>query len=380
MSYMINHYSLLFVIVAFSFFLLGVFFVGYELYPYGELYSFYSKITNPHNAEINNLIYLNENEIYELIDLNGGNVSSTKTLLIDYLWPNSNLPLTTFPSNVERNFLDTRYSDLSNLKQIDKMTVSMDYELNSFAYLFLPIESNNELIIYHQGHSGDFFNGKDTIQKFLDNGYPVLAFSMPLLGMNNQPIVDSEYFGKIHLTSHNHFQLIDNSNFSSMKFFVEPVIVSLNYISQNYNFHTYKMIGISGGGWTTIIVSALDDRIKHSYSISGSIPIFLRTSPSDLGDYEQTNTDFYKLANYLELYLLSSYGEDRRLIQIFNQYDPCCFSGDNFQIYVDVLQNKLKELGSGYFSAYLDNTHYEHKISNFAIELILEDINSTRLS
>ena len=35
------------------------------------------------------------------------------------------------------------------------------------------------------------------IQKSLDDGYPVLAFSMPLLGMNNQPIIESENFGKI---------------------------------------------------------------------------------------------------------------------------------------------------------------------------------------
>ena len=118
---------------------------------------FYSQITNSDDTKIDNLINLNENEIYELIDLDSKNIQTTKTHLINYLWPNSNSPFTIFPSKVETNILDTKYSDLNNLKQIDKITITMDHNLISIAYLFLPIQSNNELIIYHQGHSGDFF-------------------------------------------------------------------------------------------------------------------------------------------------------------------------------------------------------------------------------
>jgi len=363
-------------IVAFTFFLLGSLFVGFEIYPYEHFHLFYSQLTNSKNIEFDKTILLNENEIFQLIELDNENIPFKKNLLIDYIWPNSDLPSTILPSNVETNISDSKYSDLKNLKQIDKILITMDHDVNSIAYLFLPINSNNELMIYHQGHSGDFFNGKNTIQKFLENGFPVLAFSMPLSGMNNQPIISSDDFGKVHLTSHNHFNLIDNSSFSSMRFFVEPVIISLNYISQNYDFQIYRMMGISGGGWTTIITSVLDDRIKHSYSIAGSIPMFLRTDPSDLGDYEQTNADFYKITNYLELYVLSAYGEDRRLIQLFNKYDPCCFSGNNYEVYVKILQDKLTELGSGYFSTYLDDTHFEHKISDKTTEFILEDIRS----
>lgn len=365
------------IIVAFSFFFLGSMFVGFELYPYEHLHLFYSQMTNSKNTEVNKTINMNENEIYQLIELNSENIQSKRNELINHLWLNS--PFDILPSKVETNIFDSRYSDLENLKQIDKILIIMDHDVNSVAYLFLPINSNNELIIYHEGHSGDFFNGKYIIQKFLDNGYPVIAFSMPLLGMNNQPMVESENFGKIYLSSHNHFQLIDNTDFSSMKFFIEPIIVSLNHISQNYDFKIFRMVGISGGGWTTNIVSAIDDRIKHSYSVAGSIPFFLRTSPSDLGDYEQVNSDFYRIANYLELYILSSFGDDRRFIQIFNYNDPCCFSGDNYKIYLDVIQKKLNELGSGHFSAYSDYTHSEHKISDFAIQLIFEDINYNSL-
>ena len=84
----------------------------------------------------------------------------------------------------------------------------MEYDVNSISYLFVPESSNNKLVIYHQGHGGDFYKGKDVIQFFLDEGFTVLAFSMPLLGMNNQPVVEVPNIGTIKLTSHEHLRFI----------------------------------------------------------------------------------------------------------------------------------------------------------------------------
>ena len=94
-------------------------------------------------------------------------------------------------------------------------------------YLFLADNSNNKLIIYHQGHDGDFISGKESIVFLINEGYSVLALSMPLLGMNNQPIIDLNDFGKIKFTNHRHFHLLESFNFSPVKFFVEPIGVSL---------------------------------------------------------------------------------------------------------------------------------------------------------
>ena len=44
------------------------------------------------------------------------------------------------------------------MKQIDKIIISMEYEINSEAYIFLPTISNNKLVIYHEGHGG--YNNK----------------------------------------------------------------------------------------------------------------------------------------------------------------------------------------------------------------------------
>ena len=315
-----------------------------------------------------------QNNVSELIDIhNFDDISKIRSSLIDYIWHDSSLPYSKLPTKIEKNFFDERFNDLENLKQIDKFTVLMEYDVNSISYLFLPGDSNNNLIIYHQGHKGDFLYGKNTIQYFLNNGYSVLAFSMPLLGMNNQPIVKSD-FGEIKLVSHDYFSFLESSEFSPLKFYFEPITLSLNYVENNFNFSDIYMVGLSGGGWTTTVYSAIDERISKSFSIAGSLPIFLRISENDLGDYEQISPNFYKIANYLDLYLLASYGEDRKHIQIFNQNDPCCFSGDPRGIYDKEIKFILKDLGFGNYNIYVDNTHSEHKISDFSLNVIQNEI------
>ena len=90
---------------------------------------------------------------------------------------------------VEIDIFDSNYKDFQNLKRIDRFTVEMEYGINSVSYLFIPEQSNEKLILYHQGHGGDFLLGKDTIQFFLDkNGYYVVCiFQCHYLGMNEQP-------------------------------------------------------------------------------------------------------------------------------------------------------------------------------------------------
>jgi hypothetical protein len=113
------------------------------------------------------------------------------------------------PNKVEEQIEDKRYTTLfeSDLKRIDKITVRMEHGLESIAYHFIPKKCCNKLVVYHQGHRGDFIKGMDTIAACLQKGYSVMAFSMPLLGMNNKPTVYLERFGKFTLTKHEHLKL-----------------------------------------------------------------------------------------------------------------------------------------------------------------------------
>ena len=194
---------------------------------------------------------------------------------------------------------------------------------------------------------------------------------MPGKGMNNEPIISHEKFGTFKLNSHNHFELLDTKDFHSMRFFIDPVILTLNQIEKSYSFEKFSMLGISGGGWTTIIVSSIDDRITQSFSIADAFPIWLRYDSRDYGDYEQTLPEFYKIANYPELYFLSSYG-DRTLILFFNEFDPCCFSGEvyNKAPFADSVKSKLSQFGENNFDVIIDYGQTEHIISDYTLDKI----------
>jgi hypothetical protein len=369
-----KNFLILIVILIIFVFVYGVFVGTYKIFPYDALDSIKSiALSEKINSNPQNIVY--ENNVSELINIkNSDDIFKIKNKLINFIWIDDDFPNSKLPDNVQTNILNPLYDDFTNLKRIDQFNIKMEHGINSISYLFIPESSNNKLIIYHQGHGGDFYKGKNTIQFFLEKNYSVLAFSMPLLGMNEQPIVDIPNLGIIKLTSHEHLRFLESSNLSPIKFFIEPIIISLNYLDKNYNFSSYDMVGISGGGWTVTLYSAIDDRISKTYSIAGSVPIYLRSINENRGDYEQWLPELYQIANYLDLYIMSSYGEDRKFVQIFNKYDSCCFSGELYKTYENEIKKSVFTLKSGNFDIFLDDTHKTHKISDYALEIIIQSM------
>ena len=357
-------------------FFLGVYVGLYKIFPYEVLDS--SKDVLFEQKTIQNNQFFNQADVNSLIKINSeSDIDQKRYFLIEYFWDVGSFQRVTDKSQlpeVEIDISDSSYKDFQNLKRIDRLTVEMEYGINSISYLFIPEQSNEKLILYHQGHGGDFLLGKDTIQFFLDRNFTVLAMAMPLLGMNNQPVIEIDGLGEMKLISHKKLRLLEANNFNPMKLFLEPVQINLNFLDKEYNFKRYSMIGLSGGGWTTVVYSAIDERISDSFSVGGSIPFYLRVDSRDMGDYEQTNIELYKNVNYLELYVLGAYGDERQHIQIFNKNDPCCFSGNGYETYEFVIKDKMSQLGKGTFQILIDDTHNEHKISDHTLKLVYEMI------
>jgi len=367
--------SLLIISFAIIFFL-GVYVGLYKIFPYEVLDS--SKDILFEQKTIENNKFVNQANVYSLIKIDSKlDIDQKRDFLIEYFWDVGSFQRVKDKSQlpeVEIKISDSSYKDFQNLKRIDRLTVEMEYGINSVSYLFIPEQSNEKLILYHQGHGGDFLLGKDTIQFFLDRNFTVLAMAMPLLGMNNQPVIEIDGLGEMKLISHKKLRLLEANNFNPMKLFLEPVQTNLNFLDKEYNFKRYSMIGLSGGGWVTVVYSAIDERISDSFSVGGSIPFYLRVDSRDMGDYEQTNIELYKNVNYLELYVLGAYGDGRQHIQIFNKNDPCCFSGNGYETYEFVIKDKMSQLGKGTFQILIDDTHNEHKISDHTLKLVYEMI------
>ncbi len=86
------------------------------------------------------------------------------------------------------------------------------------------------------------------------------------------------------------------------------------------------MTGLSGGGWQTVVLGALDERIKVNVPVAGYSPIWQRPScRADVGDLEQVPTDLGATADYD---LLTAMFAPRPTLLIYNRYDDCCFRSD----------------------------------------------------
>lgn len=82
--------------------------------------------------------------------------------------------------------------------------------------------------------------------------------------------------------------------------------------------------GLSGGGWQTIIISSLDERVTLANPVAGYSSFRTRVrNLSDLGDSEQTPCDLATVADYSHLTAMMA---PRGLLLTYNIKDQCCFA------------------------------------------------------
>jgi len=217
-----------------------------------------------------------------------------------------------------------------------------------------------------------------TIQALLGEGFGVLGVFMPHM----RP---GDCTGK-------HEAIFEIKTVGSpIKYFLEPTAISLNYLKdpkraaadQFQRYKTFHMIGLSGGGWTTTIYASIDPTIRCSFPVAGTIPLYLRSGGS-IGDREQFEPSFYRLAGYPDLYVLGAAGQGRKQIQILVRRDDCCFGAAQhdpqatglpyaqaMREYETQVQAALKKIGDGSFRLEIDEKAPSHMISHSTIEDVL---------
>ena len=85
------------------------------------------------------------------------------------------------------------------------------------------------------------------------------------------------------------------------------------------------MTGLSGGGWQTIVLSALDERVRASVPVAGFNGMGAKAVArgfGDTGDPEQSATDLFESADYPQLAALLA---PRPALLVYNAEDDCCF-------------------------------------------------------
>jgi hypothetical protein len=352
----------------------GVFIIKYQIFPHSVLASAKQRIYSIQNK---NKSYTQSqvDSFYKLLEkavvVKPSNLDSVRLVVREIVFGDTSLTKQ-LPASIV-SVTNDNYSELENLKKIEKFTINLPLGFLSIGYIFHPQKTNNRLMIYHQGHDGDILVGKKNIAFFLSEGYTVYAFSMPLEGMNNRPKVTLNHYGIIEFgSSHDYFKFLTNP----LSYFITPVVAMINY-AKKYRFSNISIVGFSGGGWTATLVAALDPRVNYSFPVAATYPLgfkFIRPE-KNYGDFEQTYPPLFNKVDYLDLYVLGAVGKNRSQLQILNLKDPCCFDGYEYKLYVDFLSSFIKTFGFGKFGVYSDATNIEHSISDSALTLISSEIN-----
>ena len=145
----------------------------------------------------------------------------------------------------------------------------------------------------------------------------MLALNVEWLGM-----------GQLHTPEYGHYLLnqLDLCGTSGLAPFYLSMSRGIDLLLSHPNADPGRVAvaGLSGGGWQTITISALDTRVTLSDPVAGYSSYLTRTRNfSDLGDSEQTPCDLATVADYSHLTAMLA---PRPTLLTFNATDNCCFA------------------------------------------------------
>lgn len=310
-----------------------------------------------------------------------GDASRLRRNLRSTVWGESGMPVGKMPQEVENNIPFERAGGLSfgdlarikNIAAIDRIQVDIsDFYSTSFFHL-RPKKGNGKLVLYQNGHggSGTFLDQKPLLEELIGDGYAVLGFNLVGYGESRMEPAFIPGIGWYELHPWRMFDLVDRP----LRFYLDPIVIGLNYIKKKFDYSRIDMIGFSAGGWVTVVASAVDPRIQGSYTIAGLYPIYLRSGEEEKqSPRPQYYAPLLKTANYLEMFVLAASGDRRRQMQIFNRYDRCCYTNTKGKLYEAAVQRAVGQCCRGRFDVVVDETHTRHQISRYARELILKDM------
>lgn len=142
------------------------------------------------------------------------------------------------------------------------------------------------------------------------------------------PVVDLEWFGMGQLRTsgfaHGRMNQLELCGASGLAPFYLAlahgldIATSLEHVDKN----RVMVSGLSGGGWQTILISSLDERVTLANPVAGYGGFRTNILFDDMGDSEQAPADMALIADYTHLTALRA---PRPTLLTYNASDDCCF-------------------------------------------------------
>jgi hypothetical protein len=170
---------------------------------------------------------------------------------------------------------------------------------------------------------------------FARNGILALSLEWPGFGELSAPGNSHWYAGHLDLVGAH-----------ELGFFYLSMRKGLDYLYEHPGVDRERIgvTGLSGGGWQTIVLSALDERVRASAPVAGFNGMAAKAvarAYGDTGDPEQSAADLFESVDYPHLAALVA---PRPLLLAYNAEDNCCFRAGMVKPVVESPARKVFEL------------------------------------
>lgn len=285
--------------------------------------------------------------------------------LVELIWGRSGLPSQPRPEAVSSP-IPTALASIEGVNATRLLKVPIDIGYSAYLYVMEPAKPNRKLVIYQHGYAGTAEQVAPLFKALLAKGFTVVASNYPGYGQNQYPRQNFKRFGQ-HELSHDRVLFLHPR---PLRFYVEPIIATINQFSGAGDVDRIDLVGFSAGGWAATLAAAVDRRVATTISVAGGYPLYLRVANFEReSPPPQIFPPLMQAANYPDMYVLAA--EGRRYIQIFNRYDRCCYRNALGKLYEPAVRDAVNRLGEGRFEVHLDVSHADHKVSDWAIKRIV---------
>lgn len=305
------------------------------------------------------------------IHVTSANASTYRSNLISTLFNGGALPTMspTVTTGVTGAIHICNTSNISNFSSWDRLTfTTTDIDGATWSHKVFHGHTsqtpNGKLLIVNNGHQSDVAAAyEDLMERSGSYGYDVAYTAMPVVGDN------TETSAKVTSTSSTgHNQMLSNGldqvGYNPLELFLFDKIAAINYLNGSYS--QIIMTGNSGGGWTTVLCAAVDERIDISIPNrgvgvrsmkvketnidfeQGGMPSFTWT-PAILGSTVSGTRQYTNYTNITYYDMLALGTTSGRIVQRqSHNNDDCCFHGTMSWIWMDTLKTLAASLGGEY--------------------------------
>ncbi len=232
-----------------------------------------------------------------------------------------------FLKNVPKNWIEgtLKIEWLDTINKKDYIICKLRYEclpsLSIPALLYMPknLTGKVPVVLNTNGHVGEEGKAIESTQIRCIN-----QAKRGMIALN----IDWAGQGELQLPgygNHNNLAFLDLCGVSGVSVFYLTLKKGLDLLLKQKHANPKKVAvtGLSGGGWQTIVISALDTRVSCAVPVAGYIGLLQRLAyNSDIGDLEQIPSDLGLYADYSHLTALLA---PRSALLIYNKFDDCCF-------------------------------------------------------